>query len=455
MACLTHNRIQAAPEKTLNPQITEKDTDYLDLRGRCSSTRHTSTSTASKIKASDTNSDQDRTAPPFTDGPIRIIMAHDGDKDCLAVLLDKELFRTIQDLAATQLDVLDRQRALEKAQYDVKDIECYGQKPEGFKDISQKALDLDRQRKELEEGIPELREARQRCESLEKDLLDPKLNLESLRDGLQRPMLQVFREANLLELPAIRPSVGPCTGRQAPVSDYSASSSSYMGPPKEHHTGCHAHGVHTAASEAESVRRNAIIELHRARNVLIEAQYKLDCRKQHYNEDLAYYHYNVAEGVWSFTMTEFDNRQVEKGQILTRRLIEAEAAFDNANHQVEAAGARSDAESSYYGDYFEPSLIGVESDTLETDIRPRVEDWQAGLEAPGTLENPQPTDTDPWEGNPVDVSDSRSAIAFDQYYRKHIDRWEGMRSAARKREDVLQEEVQNEDGRDRKRLRSW
>lgn len=139
---------------------------------------------------------------------------------------------------------------------------------------------------------------------------------------------------------------------------------------------------------------------------------------------------------------------------MTRKLIQAEEAFDEAKTQVKAANSGSDAESSYYGDYFEPSLVGIECEVLEKSVRPRVELWQDGLVGPGSLENTEPLDLDQWDSKPVDVSDSVSAIAFDQYYRKRIDRWEGMRSAARGQKNE-REEVQNEDERDRKRRRSW
>lgn len=396
-----------------------------------------------------------RPTPQFTDGPIDVVIAHDGKKDCIAILLDRELLCSLQDLERTQLVVLKDQITLDMAGYDVELIEKYSDQQKRLEEIDKKARELQSQRREIEESLPKHTQALQRCEILERGLAQPKADVEDLGNQLQRTLLETLRKGNLLDVQAIKPSTGPKQRPRAPSYEDSVCSSSYVGTPEDYSAGFRQTRANLTEFPEESARRNAIAKLNRTREMVMGAQYQLDCRKQHYIEDLALHRYNLSEGVWSSTTTEFDNRQVQIGQELTRELIEAQEAFDNAMDEAKVACVGSDADSSYYGDYYEPSLVGIECEVLDKSVRPRIELWQDSLMAPSNLEHPEPTELDHWDAKTVDVSDSVSAIASDQYYRKNIDRWKGMRNAARREFGRGRERVQDEDGRDLKRRRSW
>ena len=406
------------------------------------------------VDISRTGDEVHRAALQFTDGPVRLVMAHDGTKNCIAVLLDKELVQTIQDLAPRQQEVFDKQRAFDKAEFDVRDIKVYGQQPEKLEGVRRRALEIETEQKDLERDIPKLFQAQQRCEVLRAGLLKPVHELKDLRNHVQRELVQAFDEAGLLDIKVTKTSVVPKNetrnGTRMSESEYSTSSSSHTCSSEGLTKKSYANETCRVESNREDRRYQAINELNRTREVLMEAQYRLDCRKQHYNEDLVSYQENGGEDFWKFTMTEFDNRQVEIGRILSRELIEAESAYDRAMSVVHDVHASSEAESSYYGEYFEPSLMGIGSEVLENAIRPRVEDWQASLVDSTNTENLEPVAVDQWDAESVDVSDSRSAIASDHYYRKRIDIWKDMQSTMRGKHGLAQEN----DKRDRKRRRS-
>lgn len=146
--------------------------------------------------------------------------------------------------------------------------------------------------------------------------------------------------------------------------------------------------------------------------------------------DLATCREGITDGEFDpnrFTQTDFNNRQLQIGQEITRDLIEAEEAHENEKKHVEALGMDPNEASSYFAHLFDDgNLAGSQLMALSQTVdRARVEKWLGSASDIGSQENVEPFDIDDWKTRLlVDLLNSLSAIADDDYHCKHLRRWQ-------------------------------
>ena len=117
----------------------------------------------------------------------------------------------------------------------------------------------------------------------------------------------------------------------------------------------------------------------------------------------------------------------KSGQEITRDLIEAEEAHENEKKHAEALGMDPNEASSYFAHLFDDgNLAGSQLMALSQTVdRARVEKWLGSASDIGSQEKVEPFDIDDWKPRLlVDLLNSLSAIADDDYHCKHRRRWQ-------------------------------
>ena len=207
------------------------------------------------------------TCPQFTDGPCRVVTTTDGIKDCLAILISKEMLDVIQQIATQRQGIEKQQEALRSAQYDATTIESAPSQTDALREVIDKVVEMERLKDEIEKGIPKLFEVRQRIVRLQEELAEPELKLKFFQDRSQALLEQTLTNANLLTLPA----------SNAEFVIGGAGSSTVPGAKSGEHDSL---GERPSKSQSELVCQEALENLARAREVLQDAQQTHDNRRR-------------------------------------------------------------------------------------------------------------------------------------------------------------------------------
>jgi len=136
--------------------------------------------------------------PKFAKGHSRIVSFNDGTKDCIGILISRNFFTIIIHTARSRHVVQEKQSAVEQAELDVRRVLNSIDGPAILSEAIAKEREATRVRQEIEDGIPELVEARQQVDFLRRELLDPELGLDYDRDGSQAILERVFQQGGLL-----------------------------------------------------------------------------------------------------------------------------------------------------------------------------------------------------------------------------------------------------------------
>ncbi|KAI9718791.1 MAG: hypothetical protein M1812_003965 [Candelaria pacifica] len=263
--------------------------------------------------------------PYFTDGQSRIVLTHDGVKDCHAFLLTKEMLELMKE-------VLTRRRRAEKLEGKIHAIRSAEMEAEGkIENLELDIAGLRSSQQSVSRGPADDQESRQvLISSFSKQLDDAreavqqavrqKADLEDSRNEELRWVRfangqlsdiyeQVLCDAKLLKVEEINPvSEGREGCGQAPdkSNESNLSSSTFL--------------------SMEALNRKATRqELFRAKQYVQSLQEHFDNRRQRYNNELADYLRAVEDGTCRLPLSDFDRIQLENEQRLTGCLIQAEA----------------------------------------------------------------------------------------------------------------------------------
>lgn len=368
----------------------------------------------------------------FVDGPGHIVFIDERGKRCPAICFNKLLLSTFRDIAVFSRDVRQRDKEIQKAKLELERIESSNQSAgiEKAKRIVE----------EIEAGIPDLVEARRRFHSLTQENKWPKLNLEDSREFSRFVIEQILDREHLLNVPSSKP--------QAPVEDTKEKSSEPalvydtdrvnvpMADPASSSTGLQS-PINT--EEHFSPRQLALREFRWAAEELDYCKGRFTFMQEAYAQEVAaerrYHQEQYPERAASTTQTDVDLKTLRKKQKATRRLIEAEEAYDRAEQQVEALGIGDilgDPQAYYCGEIYNdfrprtpksPTVLPI----FSVD-RPRIEAWMASVpnsaEAdPRRQEEAEPVGSDDWEAKSVEMFDSISVVACEMD-RKRIAKWQ-------------------------------
>lgn len=359
------------------------------------------------------NHEEDK--PQITEGSSRVVMASDGTKDCMALLLTERLITEFNDIIEETRELKKAEEGLRQAKskataagLTAKNLKAEletTEDPDVFDDLAGKI--------ENQKQIYIANTGQQ--ESLARSIEVRKGNLEFAQEVFQNIFRGALEDAKLLDRPEFKTdTVEPSTaarGGQDPVAP-SATNESIV-------------------SIEELLRRNAYDDWEYTRDDLADAQFAFDNRQVRYDRELMEYQDDFDAGYVSFGRSEFDRRAFGTTRDLTRALIDAEADYADAIRRGQALGVlrnEVDQESNFVSDISDGYHISEEASMRTAVDTVFVEYWNDNVEdsdAEELEELEAPREPDDWDARTVGFSDSISVVDHSRN-RKWIDRWRKM-----------------------------
>ena len=387
--------------------------------------------TANSDPNDDNTNKEDLPQPQFTEGPSRFVLARDGSRDCVALLVNEGFLTKLRDLFQEERDLSILDGPLCRAKIDLRNMERSVQEAQTALETAESEEEAENHHRIIEQQTSELHKVRRWKDELEEERGVVKGDLELSRNHTKWVLETAMREADLLgpekPLPAI---IRRDEGRQHTDEEISISEQSI---PRQSPVAS-AVGDHDEVelTQADLQRREACDEFMERSGYLDTVQEKFDSQGLLYRENLAEYEEMAAAGDTDMSRSEFDRRKVHYGQQLTRALIDAEEEFEEARDRALALNAISSnhGHDFYYGAEYEESWPENKiADYNASQDWSHVEAWMddipdadsesLGHDVGGEVEEV----VDEWEAEEeVEVNDSISMIDCDEY-RRDIDRW--------------------------------
>ena len=394
------------------------------------------------LPAANTNPDDDHMAhdrllqdrllqPQFTEGPSRFVLAKDGSKECVALLVNENFLAKLQDLFNENRDLRLLNGPLHNARKDTSDIERSMQRAQERLETAEGDERTEECRKTLEQSGRELLQLRKWRDELEKEHESVKGNHELSTNHTQWALETAMREANLLgpekPLPAIlvRPRQAESTEHEAELSKDEIEISTHTMSPQSPVASVVSGHSELPVSPEDLERQAAWDDFVQREQALDAVQAKFDNQKQNYQDILAKYQQKFETGATSMSRGAFDGRSVQYGQQLTRALIDAEGAFEEARERAHELGAiASDyGQEFYYGAEYEESW--PENKVAEYNASCDwgfIENWMSNIPDSTSQADVESVEIDDWDAKEVDVNDSISNIDCEDY-RQDIERY--------------------------------
>ena len=376
------------------------------------STRYDTKSKSEDSQQSPQSEHRKMDKPQFTEGPSRIVMASDGTKDCMALLLTERMVREFNSISEETRKIEKAEKELAEARFkasmaelQAKELDAKAAKtedPDLINDISEK---IEAQRQIFTENNA-LRE------SLRELLVARNGNLQYRQDVFQNIFRRALQDSDLLNLlevkaESLHPSGAAGDSRESiTVSETDES----------------------IVSMEELLRRNAYDDLEFTRQNLASRQNAFDNRHVKYARALDDFQEARADGTTSCTQTEFDCLAVGGTRKLTRALIDAEADYERAAERAKALGVlynADDQESNFISDISDGYHVSEEASMRAAVNRTFIQYWNDTIVGSGPEELDEPPEPDDWDAETVGISDSVSVVDHSRN-RKRIDRWREM-----------------------------
>lgn len=350
--------------------------------------------------------------PQLTEGASRVVTAKDGAKDCLALLLTKELVAEFNQM-------IDQGRTLEAAR-------------QKLDEVTNNATIAELEGEELSQRIeitddPELqRELTKKIEIQAQIYVDNSERKESLRQAVgirrrnfeytQELFHEIFRRA-LEETDLLTPPSAEVDSRSPSRTVRSRQDSVASVKMDE-----------SNISASELFRNATHEDLERKRQAVQELQIAFDNRQDDYERELEQFERAVANGKTNCTRSLFDRLALETVQDITRALINAEADQESALGRAKALGLDinvADQESNFISDISDGYRESQEASMNAALDRKFIQTWSATIVSSQPMELDEHQEPDEWDAKTVGISDSISLVDFTRN-RKRIDRWREM-----------------------------
>lgn len=362
--------------------------------------------------------------PQFTEGPSRFVLAKDGSRDCVALLVNEEFLAKLRDLLQEDRDlsVLDRPLCLAKMDYEK--IERSMQDGQNALETAESEEQAGEYQRIMEEQTLELSEIQRWKDELEKERGRIKGNLEQSRSHTQWVLESAMRKADLLGPEKPLPAILLREQRPEDIEE-EVEATGYLVPARSSVASVTSNHSEVELSQEELQRREAYEEFIERSQYLDTVQEQFDGQGSLYRENLAEYQEMVAIGTTNMSRSDFDSRKVQYGQQLTRALIDAEEEFEEARERAQALGAiGSDyGQEFYYGAEYEESWPENKiADFNASYDWSFVEGWMDNIPDSTSHEDADSVEIDEWDAEEVDVNDSISNIDCEDY-RQDIDRY--------------------------------
>lgn len=382
------------------------------------------------LPAANTNPDSDHieqeelSQPQFTIGPSRFVLAKDGSRDCVALLVNETFLAKLRDLFQENRDLSVLDGPLYHAKMDLRNTERSMQEVQNALESAESEEEAEEYQKIMEQHTSELSKIRRWNEELQKEHGLVKGNLELSRSHTQWVLEDAMRQADLLgpekPLPAIlfREEETEDTKEEIELTEHPIAAQSPVASVAFDHS-------ELEVSQEELQRQAAYNEFTELSQYLDTVQEKFDSQGDLYRENLAEYQEMAAAGTTNMSRSDFDRRKVRYGQQLTRALIDAEEDFEEARERAQDLGAiASDyGQEFYYGAEYEESW----PENKITDYNAScdwgfIEDWMDNIPDSTSQADVESVEIDEWDAKEVDVNDSISMIDREDY-RQEIDRY--------------------------------
>ncbi|KJX95666.1 hypothetical protein TI39_contig4099g00020 [Zymoseptoria brevis] len=386
----------------------------------------------------------------YTDGPGCLIEAHDGVKPCIALTISSDLSAKIQkvimskrEFEAEKVRAKARSEAVKKFSSELRTAKVKHQSRIASEEARQSVSD-----EEKSDKISSLRQELEMLELLSENMTAVKtnieLNLSARADGLAAAQAAVsaYLEDAFVYAQLSKPDAG---ASPEPVPEYDLQEEYQTlrdqmeeingGPPAPQTLDTsddHLRANKPVQTPAQEAMLHASTDLWHARERLREAQYRFESRDEIRREE---YQQNIeleesGQPTLDISNEDFDCRWVKCITDMTRELIEAESAVEQAKIAAREAGlpCEDDGQSSCFADDADDGPDGPfrsgDPDTSEhVAAEPRVLDWFDSLVEAGDSEFMEAADVDDWECSEAGMSDSLSMVAQGSD-RRRIDKWQ-------------------------------
>ena len=388
----------------------------------------TKLSPAKSISANNNAGDEEPLQPQFTEGPSRFVIAKDGSKDCVALLVNEEFLARLRDLFQANRDISALDGPLYHADMDAKDIECSVRKAQESLDTAESAEQTEECQTFIEQRTSELLKLNHRKGELEKERSLVEGRLELSKSHTQWVLETAMREADYLgperPLPAVL-----LRDEDAEYAEDNVEASEHGTPVQSPAVSIASDHEEAEVSEEEIQRRAAYDEFIDRSQLLDTIKADFDDQQNNYRENLAMFEQKLEAGTNTMSRSAFDRRSVQYGQQLTRALIDAEEAFEEArDHALALHAITSDHDHEfYYGapQYEESWPENKIADYNASQDWTFVESWMDDV--PDSNSHSQAVsveeeEVDEWDAEEVEVNDSISMIDCEEY-RRDIDRY--------------------------------
>lgn len=382
---------------------------------------------------------EEATQPKYTKGPARFIVTNDGSENCMALLVTDTLMTKLGDFFEDRLQLEIKSGPLEHAKINAREIHLSLESAKESLEKAESQERIDEVQKLVEQQEPKLLKACQRRDKLEEEYNRVQRRINVSRDHTQWVLEMAMKEANLLK-PHRTPS-------PEPVADDESDIETRDNSPRGSNASASGNDVESPLTQEELVHRAALEEYGKRSRTLDVVQAKFDNQRCAYEDNLARFHQGLEDGTCNYVRSEFDRRAVEYVSKITRALINAEDAFDQAEAYAKAVGAIDSQYGQPSGHYEESLPHDRMASYIATKDWGFVHNWLSNvpeadmLQDPNSQDNPEYTEDGNWDEEQdgthfargsedgdwdvpeAEIQDSASAIDYD-FNRKNLDRWQ-------------------------------
>lgn len=305
----------------------------------------------------------------YTDGEARIIGAHDGFKNCFALLLNEDMVSKLQAIteASRRLNLIESDFEDAKLQATIAEVNM-----NQIQD-SLEAIDNEEEANQMKAAIEQeesrLRQANEKRDDLDFDATNLKLSLEASRAYSHDLFERVLGEANLLAITEPQPEAVP-SAPQTPI------------PISRRNSTALSQSSQSSISSEERNRRAVREEVELTTHELKKLEFEFYYRREKYEQEREVWRQEVQEGVCHFSKTVFDNACLADQFQLTRNLIEAEEARDDAVSRAWKLGVlqnSSETSSHFIDDVDDGYSLSLEISMKTTVDRGFINAWANGV----------------------------------------------------------------------------
>lgn len=355
------------------------------------------------------NANPHSAAVEYTDGESRIITVHDGAKDCITLVLNRYTAKHLQDLVRRRKDVRTMKKTYDIASRDADLGQSYLKYAPTMLEEATSEEEHDELVKQIEQRRSEVLKEIERKGIVEKELESKVKDLDCSRGSLENDLERMFDEAQLAE---------DCR-QEFPTGMVERTSSTGVPENEEIQT------QQAPIAEDEPKGLNLTEQVQVAQRELFEAQVNFDELRGLQEQQKSQYRQLRLEGHADFPEIELDFLQVQEGRRVTRALIEAEKAFEEAraahaygvlHGDISSETGLSEITGIGSGSGCDPARILANFDPSFAQA------WAEDVSQSQDQETVNP-ELDDWDSRSVTPSDSQSAVAEGDY-RILIGRWQ-------------------------------